>query len=74
MYSKETTRETLPETSTLFFSVDDRVMGQASGSIKLPPGSVMEIFRLPGYIIQTKGTSKVGKLYLLVPYIHYLEK
>ncbi|XP_026443905.1 fatty-acid-binding protein 1-like isoform X3 [Papaver somniferum] len=31
------------------------VMGEASNEIKLPAGSVIEITRLPGYILQTKG-------------------
>lgn len=35
--------------------VDNRVMGQASDNIKLTPGSVIEISRLPGYTLQTKG-------------------
>ncbi|XP_062151470.1 chalcone isomerase-like protein 1 [Alnus glutinosa] len=37
----------------------DKVLGQASGSIKLPTGSGMEIFRLPGYIIQAKVLGEV---------------
>ncbi|KAK4845391.1 hypothetical protein QYF36_004441 [Acer negundo] len=34
-------------------------MGQASGNIKLPSGSVIEISRLPGYIFQTKVMGEV---------------
>lgn len=30
-------------------------MGEASDDIKLTSGSVVEISRLPGYILQTKG-------------------
>lgn len=30
-------------------------MGQASDDIKLTPGSLIEISRLPGYVLQTKG-------------------
>ncbi|KAE8021462.1 hypothetical protein FH972_007348 [Carpinus fangiana] len=37
----------------------DKVMAQAPDSIKLPPGSVMEIHRIPGYILQTKVTGEV---------------
>jgi hypothetical protein len=40
-------------------------MAQAPDSIKIPPGSVMEIHRIPGYILQTKGMSKVGKVIYL---------
>lgn len=34
----------------------DRIMGDASDHIKLTSGSVIEISRLPGYTLQTKGT------------------
>ncbi|KAI4348208.1 hypothetical protein L6164_008959 [Bauhinia variegata] len=34
--------------------LSNKVMGQASDDIKLSPGSVIEISRLPGYILQTK--------------------
>jgi len=37
----------------------NKVMGQTSKSIKLPPGSVMEMSRLPGYIFQTKVLGEV---------------
>ncbi|XWS30410.1 hypothetical protein CRYUN_Cryun24cG0115100 [Craigia yunnanensis] len=37
----------------LLVSLDDRVMGQASDDIKLTPGSLIEISRLPGYVLQT---------------------
>lgn len=30
-------------------------MGEASDDIKLTPGSIIEISRLPGYTLQTKG-------------------
>ncbi|KAH6774396.1 hypothetical protein C2S52_002645 [Perilla frutescens var. hirtella] len=30
------------------------IMGEASNNIKLPPGSIIEISRLPGYTLQTK--------------------
>lgn len=33
-------------------------MGEASDDIKLNSGSVIEISRLPGYVLQTKG--KIG--------------
>ena len=32
-----------------------RIMADADNRIKLPPGSVIEITRLPGYVLQTKG-------------------
>ncbi|XP_075106656.1 chalcone isomerase-like protein 1 isoform X2 [Nicotiana tabacum] len=33
-----------------------KIMGEASDDIKLTSGSVIEISRLPGYVLQTKGT------------------
>lgn len=44
-------------------------MGEASDDIKLTPGSVIEISRLPGYTLQTKGniTKSIGK-YLSINY------
>ncbi|GAV68550.1 Chalcone domain-containing protein [Cephalotus follicularis] len=51
-----------------------KVMGQASDAIKLIPGSVIEISRLPGYILQTKISgemvSKVESELLCRAYIH----
>lgn len=38
--------------TTTFYA---RVMGAAGDHIKLNAGSVIEITRLPGYILQTKG-------------------
>lgn len=35
--------------------VSDRIMGQASDNVKLTSGSVIEVSRLPGYVLQTKG-------------------
>lgn len=46
---------------------NDRVMGEASDDIKLTHGSVIEIARLPGYTLETKGkgtrarTSKLSR-------------
>ncbi|KAL6518796.1 hypothetical protein OROHE_017549 [Orobanche hederae] len=36
-----------------------KIMGEASDDIKLTPGSVIEISRLPGYILQTKVKDEV---------------
>ncbi|KAF3444565.1 hypothetical protein FNV43_RR14257 [Rhamnella rubrinervis] len=51
-----------------------KVMGQASDNIKLTSGSVIEISRLPGYVLQTKVmgevVSKVESELLCRAYIH----
>ncbi|KAJ4827566.1 hypothetical protein Tsubulata_004787 [Turnera subulata] len=39
--------------------LSNKVMGQASDDIKLTPGSVIEIVRLPGYVLQTKVMDEV---------------
>ncbi|XP_057482753.1 chalcone isomerase-like protein 1 [Actinidia eriantha] len=36
-----------------------KIMGEASDDVKLTPGSVIEISRLPGYILQTKVMGEV---------------
>lgn len=54
-YKQVAISETDPRLSYCF---DDRVMGQASDDIKLTSGSVIEISRLPGYTLQTKGEIK----------------
>ncbi|XP_059450014.1 chalcone isomerase-like protein 1 [Corylus avellana] len=52
----------------------DTIMAQAPDSIKVPPGSVMEIHRIPGYILQIKVAgevvSKVEGELLSRAYIH----
>ncbi|XP_065879458.1 chalcone isomerase-like protein 1 [Euphorbia lathyris] len=52
----------------------NKVMGQASDEIKLTSGSVIEISRLPGYVLQTKVmdevVSKVESELLCRAYIH----
>lgn len=52
----------------------NKVMGQASDNIKLTPGSVIEISRLPGYTLQTKVmdemVSKVENELLCRAFIH----
>ncbi|KAK9108215.1 hypothetical protein Syun_024226 [Stephania yunnanensis] len=42
--------------------LSSKVMGNASDDIKLPSGSEIEISRLPGYILQTKGKHKFVEL------------
>ncbi|KAL4367803.1 hypothetical protein GQ457_05G010800 [Hibiscus cannabinus] len=37
----------------------NKLMGEASDKIKLTPGSVIEISRLPGYVLETKVTGDV---------------
>ncbi|EOY02522.1 Chalcone-flavanone isomerase family protein [Theobroma cacao] len=37
----------------------NKFMGQASDDIKLTPGSLIEISRLPGYVLQTKVMGEV---------------
>ncbi|XVF16336.1 hypothetical protein REPUB_Repub10bG0022700 [Reevesia pubescens] len=52
----------------------NKVMGQASDDIKLTPGSLIEISRLPGYVLETKVkgevVSKVESELLCRAYIH----
>ncbi|KAK9119835.1 hypothetical protein Scep_017928 [Stephania cephalantha] len=43
--------------------LSSKVMGNASDDIKLPSGSEIEISRLPGYVLQTKGKAYIH-LYL----------
>ncbi|GER33325.1 chalcone isomerase [Striga asiatica] len=51
-----------------------KIMGEASDDIKLTPGSVIEISRLPGYTLQTKVmnevVSRVESEFLCRAYIH----
>lgn len=46
-------------------------MGEASDDIKLTPGSEIEISRLPGYILQTKGRI-TNRCSFLASYTAYL--
>ncbi|XVE67859.1 hypothetical protein DITRI_Ditri09bG0021600 [Diplodiscus trichospermus] len=52
----------------------NKVMGQASDDIKLTPGSIIEISRLPGYVLQTTVMgdviSKVESELLCRAYVH----